>query len=267
MKLIKSMWIISIALIIINIIVYGFRLGGENFLTVFSDSLPVVCALLSVICLIYAVRSFEQFDFAKIAWIMILSGIFLDFVAESIYSVLEIGMKMDMDKNFPSFADYFWTSAYLFTFAGLAMMFVGYKKSGFPLGNVKRYLLLGFIVLALAITFVYFMLIPIVKDTETRSITKFFYLFYPIADLFVVIFAFILVNITSVFGSGKISRPWKFLAIGFIFFTLGDFTYSILGWKDLYGNGNFIDLAWHGGYLIIGLAGLYQKNLIESFKE
>lgn len=267
MKLIKSMWIISIALIIINIIVYGFRLGGETFLSVFSDSLPVVCALLSVACLISAFRSFEFYDFTKIAWLMILTGIVLDFFAETIYGILEIGMKVDMDNTFPSFADYFWTSAYLFTFAGLAMMFIGYKKSGFPLGNVKLYFLLGFIVLMLAITFIYFMLIPIVKDTDTKAITKFFYLFYPIADLFVVILALILMNITSVFGSGKISRPWQFLAIGFIFFTLGDFTYSILGWKDLYGSGNFIDLAWHAGYLIIGLAGLYQKRLVESFKE
>ena len=31
-------------------------------------------------------------------------------------------------------------------------------------------------------------------------------------------------------------------------------------------NGNLIDIAWNFGYLSIGIAALYQKELIESFK-
>jgi uncharacterized membrane protein YhhN len=72
-------------------------------------------------------------------------------------------------------------------------------------------------------------------------------------------------SITSLFGKGMISRSWKYLSIGLILFTLADLAYSYLSWKDLYGDGNLIDLAWHAGYLIIGLAGLNQRELIKSF--
>jgi uncharacterized membrane protein YhhN len=73
--------------------------------------------------------------------------------------------------------------------------------------------------------------------------------------------------ITNLFGGGTISRPWKYLAFGFILFTIADLLYSYLGWQDLYGNGNLIDLAWHAGYLFIGLAGLYQRELVDSLKK
>ena len=47
---------------------------------------------------------------------------------------------------------------------------------------------------------------------------------------------------------------------------IADLLYSYLSWEDQYGSGNLIDLAWNSGYLMIGLSGLYQKELIESVK-
>ena len=78
--------------------------------------------------------------------------------------------------------------------------------------------------------------------------------------------AVLLMYITSLFGTGIISKPLRFLAIGFVCFTVADLLFSVLSWQDLYGNGNPIDLAWNFGYLSIGLAALYQKELIDSFK-
>ncbi len=265
MKKSSILWILSGVLLLINIIVYFTRWGGENFLTIFSDILPIICSLISSICLYRAYKAFKQFDFAKVAWLMIFIGISLFFIAESIYAILEIGFKLDMNSTFPSIADYFWCGAYVPVLIGLSMMFYGYKNSGLPLGNLKLY---GILSIILAIGFAlttYFLLVPIVKDPETDSLAKFFYLYYPIADIFLVIPALILMYITSLFGAGSISKPWKYLAFGFICITLGDLIYSYLSWEDLYGSGNFIDLAWHSGYLLIGLAGLYQEELIKSF--
>jgi hypothetical protein len=81
-----------------------------------------------------------------------------------------------------------------------------------------------------------------------------------------VIPAAILFYITSLFG-GTITRPWKYLTIGFISFTVADLLFSYLSWQDAYGSGNLIDVAWHLGYLIIGLSALYQRELIESINE
>ena len=267
MKNSKILWIIIILLILINLIGYLVPWGNEKSLMYFSDILPVIASGISLLCLFIAIIGFRSFDFTQKAWLMILLGMFLFYLAESIYGVLEVGLKIDMNETFPTFADYFWCAGYIPLFIGLGMMFFGYKKSGLPMGNPKLYIGLSFLFLILSFTVIYFLLIPIIKVPETNLISKIIYLFYPVADLFLVIPSAILMYITSLFGGGTISRPWKYLAFGFILFTIADLLYSYLGWQDLYGNGNLIDLAWHAGYLFIGLAGLYQRELVDSLKK
>jgi hypothetical protein len=266
MKKIRNFWIVIILLIIINVIFYLARPGGERVLLYISDGLPVICSLISVFCLIAAYRSLRRFDYIKSAWLMILIGIFSFFVAESIYGMQEIGFKLDMNKNFPGIADIFWCFGYIPMFFGLIIIFYGYKKSGLPMGDLLLYLFIAITVFFLAAIIIYFLLIPIVQDTETSTSAKFAYLFYPVADLTLVIPSLVLIYITSLFGSGQITKPLKYLAFGFLLITVADLLYSYLGWKDLYGSGNLIDVSWHLGYLFIGLAGLYQSQLIESLK-
>jgi len=264
MKRTKLLWIITGFLIFINIIFYLTGLGGEKVLLYVSDLLPIICSLISSICLIIAFRGFKEYDFTKIAWIMIFSGILLSFIAETLYGIQEVGLGMNMNEVFPSIADYFWCIGYIPLFIGLAMMFLGYKRSGFPMGKARVYVLLSFTYLALFAIIAYFLLIPIINDPETSGLQTFFYLFYPISDIFLVVPAAILMYITSLFGKGTISKPWKLLSLGFLCFAFADLIYSYLSWQDKYGSGNMIDVAWHLGYLLIGLAGLYQRELIEN---
>ncbi|MHC1702323.1 MAG: hypothetical protein AB9846_00315 [Tenuifilaceae bacterium] len=267
MKKSKLLWILAGILITFNIIIYITQWGGDVVLMYVSDLFPVVCAFITLICLYLAVSGFKQFDYVKKAWLLIFLGIFMYFIAESIYAYLEISVGMDMNETYPSLADFFWCGAYLPLSAGLAMMFISYKKSGLPMGNLMDYVLLSSLFVIMAIVTIFLILIPIIEDTETGVSAKIFYLFYPIADLFLVVPAILLMYVTNLFGKGTISKPWKFLAIGFICFTIADLLYSYLSWDDLYGSGNLIDVAWHAGYLFIGLAGLYQRELIDSINE
>ena len=264
MKKTKILWIFTGILIFINIIFYLTGLGGETVLLYVSDLLPIVCALVASISLFIAFKGFKEYDYTKISWAMIFIGIFLSFIAESLYGIQEIVLKTNMNETFPTIADYFWCIGYIPLFIGLAMMFIGYKSSGFPMGNPKIYifLFLSYIVLFAIVS--YFLIIPIIKDPETNGLATFFYLFYPIADIFLVVPAAILMYITSLFGKGSFSKPWRYLAIGFLCFSFADLLYSYLSWQDKYGSGNMIDVAWHLGYLLIGLSGLYQRKLIEE---
>jgi diguanylate cyclase len=264
MKKPNSLWIITAAIIVINFIVYLFKPGGDIFLRYVSDLLPVLCSFITIICLLLAIKGFRKFDYTKLSWISILIGIILFFLAESAYAILEIYAKRDMGKNFPSYADFFWCAAYIPFFIGLTMMFIGYKKSGLPMGQPALYLAVGFTIFLIALIVVFFLLIPVITDPETSQIDKVFYLFYPIADLLIVLPAAILIYITSLFGSAVITKPWKFLTLGFILFTISDLLYSYLDWMGLYGNGNLIDLGWNAGYLLVGIAGLYQYQMVKS---
>jgi hypothetical protein len=264
MKKTKKLWIFLGILIAVNLAIYLTHWGGDTLLLYVSDLLPVLCSLISAICLLYAVKMFREFDFTKIAWLMILIGIILFFFAETTYAALEIIYAVDMNTTYPTLADYIWCIGYIPVFIGFIMMFWGYHRSGFPMGKIKLYGILAPLLLILLSVVIYFLLIPITKDAETTNIAKLFYLFYPIGDLFLVIPAAILMYITNLFGKGIISIPWKLLAIGFILFTISDLLYSYLDWLGKYGSGNLIDLGWNIGYLLIGLSGLYQMEMMQS---
>jgi hypothetical protein len=266
MKKTKLLWIFSGILIFINIILYLTKLGGDTTLLYVSDLLPAICSLVASISLYVAFKGFKEFDNTKVVWLLIFVGITLSFLAESIYGILEIVFKTDMDVVFPSVADYFWCIGYFPLIIGLIMMFFVYKRSGFPMGNLRVYILLISVYCLLFAAVSYFLLFDMITDKESNSLQKFFNLFYPIADAFLVIPSAILMYITSLFGKGTISKPWKYLALGFLCFTFADIIYAYLNWQGNYGSGNFIDVAWHSGYLLIGLAGLYQRELVDSIK-
>lgn len=263
MKTSTKAWIFTGALILFNIIFFWVKPEGKA-LTMVSDILPVICALLAIIGMSFAVRSFKLYDTIKLAWILLLAGIILFFCAESIYAVLELVLNIDVNEVFPTIADAFWLIGYAPLLAGLTLLVQGYKKSGFSLGAKKTYLfgICAFVVVTGLLINQLFM--PILKDAETSKLAKFVYLYYPIADLLVIIPAMILAYITNLFGKARISRPWRYIAIGFLCMTTFDILYSYLSWNDMYGPGNFMDIFQNLSYLLIGLGGFYQKELIES---
>lgn len=267
MKKSKGLLLFTGVLLLINIFIYTTRIGGEVVLQYFSDGLPIICSLIASLCLFSAVKEFKKFDQTRIFWLLFLIGIIMYFIAETIYAVLEIGYGMDMNENYPSIADYFWCGAYIPMFIGLMMMMRGYNRSGFPMGKSSVRFLLSVVILVISSIVIIFILVPIIQDEETSFLAKFFYLFYPSADVLIVIPVILLLYITSLFGKGTISTPWKYLAFGFISFSIADLLYSYLGWIDQYENGNLIDLAWNFGYLAIGIAGLKQKELLDSLNE
>ncbi|NLF41171.1 MAG: hypothetical protein GX587_00580 [Bacteroidales bacterium] len=266
MKKSKMLWILCSALLLINLVEYTTIWGGEVFLTYFSDILAFLFAFIATVCLFFAVKAFKECDSTKKAWLSIFIGIATYTTAELIYAVLELVLKLDMDVVYPSLADYFWVIAYIPLLIGILMMFFVYKKSGFPMGKPAYYVTISIISLLIMVLVIYFLLIPIVLDDETSLLAKIFYLFYPIGDVLVLIPVFLLMYITSLFGKGALSKPWKYLAIGFFIFTVADILYAYLDWQGLYGSGSYIDLLFNSGYMFIGLAGLYQKELVESFK-
>lgn len=264
MKKSKFLWLISLGLIALNLFFYLTKPGGDEFMKIVSDIFPIINAAIAVICLVTVLKQFKEFDMTKISWLLITIGIFLNFTAETTYGVLQVFYHYDMDEIYPTMADFFWCAAYIPLFAGVFSMFVGYKNSGFPMGELRTYFFLGIVFLLTSTAVLFYLLLPILNDPDTELFTKVFYFFYPIADLMLVAPAVILMYITTLFGRGIISRPLRYLAIGFVLIALSDLLFSVLDWQDAYGSGNLIDLGWNAGYLSIGLAALYQKELIEN---
>lgn len=164
MKKSKKLWIFLIILVVINVIIYLTRLGGDKVLLYISDFLPVLCSGICAIYLFRTVRSLRVCDFTKVSWLMIFSGVVLYFLAETAYAILELFVGVDMEKVFPTQADYIWAAGYIPVLIGLIMMFAGYLRSGLPMGHIKLYIIIAPLILILLSAVFYFLLLPIFRD-------------------------------------------------------------------------------------------------------
>ncbi len=259
----KKFWYLSGALIIFNIFSFWFIPEGK-ILTVISDLLPILCAVIAVLGMAFAVHSFKLFDQTKLAWMLLLAGMVLFSAAETTYAVLELLLQVDVNEVFPTIADYFWMAGYLPLIAGLLLLLYEYKKSGLAFGQPWKYFFGFALIIVLIIKLSSVLFIPILRDSELSWLAKLAYLYYPLGDIFLILPAAILAYITSLFDKGHISRPWQFMTLGFLAMIIADILYSFFSWNNNYGPGNFIDVLFNLGYLLIGLSGLYQKQLIES---
>ncbi|MFT3739520.1 MAG: hypothetical protein QM786_12240 [Breznakibacter sp.] len=264
MKKTRLLWLVSLALVAINLFFYLTLASGHDVIKYVSNLLPIITSFIALICLGAAFKSFKELDLTKISWLLIGLGTFFNLMAETTYATLDLHYHMDMNKVYPTLADFFWCAAYIPLFAGIFSMFVAYKNSGFPMGELRIYILFGVVFIATSVSIMLFLLIPVIKDPNTELFAKIFYLFYPIADLILVAPSVILMYITCLFGKGIISRPLRYLAVGFILMTVADLLFAVLNWQGAYSGGNFIDVGWNMGYLSIGLAALYQKELIDN---
>ncbi len=144
------------------------------------------------------------------------------------------------------------------------MLLIGFMNTGLPTGNLLKYLVAGAVLLGLGAFLLLRLFVPILTDDTLTPLVSFYYLFYPLADLILLVPAVMLILITSFFGRSMLARPWMFIAVGFALMGIADIGYSWLDWQGLYGPGHPIDIAWNVCYCVIGLAGSYQTKLIRA---
>lgn len=259
---------LAAVLLLINLLVFLIKPGGESFTLIFGDLFTTFCALLACIGLNAAQNSFKTVDMANRAWFYVLIGVILLFLAEFTYAVLELGLEMDMDKVFPSLADFFYVLAYVPIAAGLSFFLAGFFRSGLSLERWKPLLATLTVVMAIGIAAAgWLVFVPILADEETSVLAKAVYLYYPAADLIVSGLSVMLFLLASLMGRGAFSRPWRYMAFGFLFLTAGDILYIYFNWTSEYSTGSVTDFGWNVAYLLIAIAGFSQKEIMESMDE
>jgi hypothetical protein len=252
------------AVLILSALVYLFKPGGEAVLTWVSDLAPVACAAAAFVLLGSTLRALTVLDQTKASWLLLFIGTGLLLLGEASYAVQELFLGLDMDELYPSIADVAWSLGYLPLLAGLLLLLNGYLKAGFPMGSFAKYLVAALAVLGLGTFLIVTLFSPILVDETLTPRAVFFYLYYPLADLLLLIPALILALITVNLGRSLLARPWLLVAGGFVLLGVADIAYSYLDWQGLYGPGNAIDFAWFAAYCLIGLAGHYQARLVRS---
>ena len=267
---VRRMWIVVAIAVLVGIALFalgpsaGSEVESPRWLVAVGDIMPAVCSLLAMIGFSLATAQLRQWDATKIAWAGFTAAMALCFAAEFGWFVMESVLQRNMDEVYPGFLDGLWIAGYVPLIAGLWTMLIRYRRSGMGLGRPVFYLLLLGVFAAITTLVTRFVLLPIFQDPESSSFYKLVSMAYPAMDLLLLLPALTLTYICTLFSGGIVARPWRYIAIGLVLWTLSDITYTYLDWVGLYRSGHIIDMGWNIGYLFLALGALAQRDLLKS---
>lgn len=198
--------------------------------TLYSDIIAVVVAVLPVITSLYIFSYFERENPEKMVWLVLVGGLVLWLVGEIVWLYYEGLMEID---PFPSLADAPWMLGYAFIIAALVLQ---YKTVSVKL---ERIYTVGIAVLMviLGVIIAFLLGYPIAIYEEFTVLEKIISMFYPTADLFLLYIALL---ITGLYWAGKLGYSWLLIALGIVFYAVGDLWFAYLEWLEIYP-----EVAWH----------------------
>ncbi len=163
------------------------------------------------------------------------------------------------EKTFPSSADIFFTTAYLFLSWGMAMSVIGRRLSLLP----KQWGIVGLVGACglLVSAFVTF-LAGNEKGTIAIDLGKTLNIIYAVGDVWLLVVATILL---LAFWGGKASQSWRLLGTASIAMFIGDlgFNYSnnIATSKQPYQSGDPVEFFWILAFVLFGMGAALEHDL------
>lgn len=260
---VAAMWFLLILNILLNVFLSYQKLSEHSLLLVHTLTM-VVCSLFPAGALLRTCFYLKSWDMAKKAWCLLALGFTFWFYKELYQAVSQLAFGHTL--SIPSLADAGWFIGFIPIFMSILFLLYGYHCTGFLYGHWAKYASLISLVSFLEILLMYKLLIHIVYSPALPLLHKFVLLMYPVSDLALLGVTFFLVLITSVLGKGLLSRPWKYLAVGFVLLSVSDILYSYYRWFNVYPLGSTLDIMKTSGYLFIALSAFYQKDLMERFQ-
>jgi hypothetical protein len=221
----------------------------------YDGSIVIAFIVLAFVVKFYGTKSFE----GKV-WMMITAGLGLWMAAELIWGFDMLLYSLDagaLPTVLTDNTDYPFLAGYVFIAAGF---FYKMKYTKIYFDQKKVAIVLG-CAAAFAVVSAMVVVAPVMASEEVTDSEKFFQIAYIALDI--VLFATGLA--VALYWGSEVSKGWYVLAAGLLSMMIADVGYSALDLEGIYFDGALIELAWVFAYLLIGLAGHYQKKLHASF--
>jgi len=153
---------------------------------------------------------------------------------------------------FPSWADAGYLSYYPLVFVGL-LLFPAAPRSG---GQVLKFWLDSMTVLLGGGMVIWYLLLrPIAQADDSSPLLTALSLAYPVGDL---VLLFGITNVVLRRPLAKSGRALKVLASGLLLFVLADVAFGYMSIQDEYATGDWPDMLWMSGQLLMLIAAQYQ---------
>lgn len=218
------------------------------------DGMYLIMPLLAIIGSILAAVKVNKTE--KRFWLYMALANVLFFMGELFWIYYEVVLNIEPPQ--PSFADYSFLSGYIFFFLALISM-ARFSKTT-VLTKVRYFLDLTIVMVTAFTVILLFILRPIYSMyPATQIIQKAVNLSYPVLDLGI-IFG-ILINLT-VLKTARRQSSELLIALGLLFYALGDLVYNYFSIADIYNPenllSNVLDLSWLFGYFLFFIAAIYR---------
>lgn len=250
----------SFLLISLSLYWLVFRIGGRDVVTLFSNSMYAISSLIGAwwaFVTVYRMRfgPVQMESRYQLAWLLIGLGLFANALGGFDYTILE---RLGYINPVPSTSDIGFTLFYICTFVGLLLM---PKQSG------RRRLRIGLdaLITTLCIFGVsWFFLLSRVfllqKVAHVPLLTLITVLSYPCWDVLLMLAIILFVQLRT---ARILSLSLLLCAIGVLSLIVADSAYAYTISNNTYFTGTpYISPFWFTGYLLIGLAGLYQYTTL-----
>jgi hypothetical protein len=244
------------------VLVYGalylWQPGGAWVLTLVTDVLSVLFALLATGLALKASRMFESGTASRRAWLFFGAGMAAMAIAELVWAYYHD--VLDQPLPFPSPADILWTISYLPILASLVLQ---YRALGVQIKR-RRKLMAGtlylsglIIVLAVAVGPVFF------KPGQVATADFLINAYYLVGDLSI---AFIAILSLLFLWNGLVSKPWQYMVTSVLLFVIADLSFFYGSANSLYATGSnalsgVVDVAYLSAYVMAAVGGNRQLTL------
>jgi hypothetical protein len=220
----------------------------------YCGSLAVSFIVLFMVVRFYGMKAFE----GKV-WLLIFIGLALWTLAEFISGIDVLLGALDagsMPAILTDNADYPFLAGYIVMAIGFF-----YKAKNTPSKpNLSKAFVLYSLIGTLMIISAFTVILPLLNTTLYSGSEKFFLLAYLAMDI--ILFGIALA--IALYWGTQVSVGWHIISAGLLSMMIADIGYTAMDLHGIYFDGSLIELAWVWAYILIGLAGHYQRKLHES---
>ncbi|HEX5810136.1 MAG TPA: hypothetical protein VFY25_15815 [Anaerolineales bacterium] len=240
-------------------IINVFVLGGDDFVFKLNSFIVSPLAALTAILATHLWRQMKRGAQSRFLW----GGLFLGWICWAIAESLWAAYSLAGEDPYPSWADMFFLVGYI----PLSFGFIS-RLRGLPRKlEISHQLVVWLISLFVISVTTFFILIPIIQEYDPALIVESLLgLFYPLADLFLLL---LVLNLLFTYGPGDYGLGWRLILVGFITVTISDLFFAYSDWNGLYypdGRANLlstliVDVLYSASYVLWSL-GIYALYLL-----
>ena len=252
----KLIGLVLLSYFILISAVYVFGPGFSDTGYLYADILYLFAALFAVLGGLFATKTYGLKNKHGKYMALITVAFLCWLIGEVVWVYLDWVLSVD---PFPSVADYFYLSGYIFLFLGLLGAACIHKTS------LTSLAIMPLITAALILSGVTFYFgIYTAYDASATLLENAVGMFYGVGDLVMILFAFLTVAFVGEYKGGALSRGWFLLMLGLFPYWLADILFAMF--TDAYTESAFmyilIDLLWISGFLLFAAGSSYIASAI-----